>query len=239
MGGRVKPSRFRDGVVATLVVDPPKQKPWYEGYGEKRILSLETYSKVKRLVDVVLSILALPFVLPILAICSIAIIIDSPGKVFFFQNRTGRGGKQFKMLKLRTMVPNAEELKEKYMHLNELSPPDFKITKDPRITRVGRFLRKSSLDELPQIFNVLRGEMSLVGPRPTSFSAKTYRLWHTVRLEALPGMTGLWQVSGRNQLDFDDRLRLDIAYLRNQSPSLDFQILLRTFGAVFNGKGAN
>lgn len=236
---RVKPRPVKNAVAANLVVEPGKVKLWYDGYHEKRILRLETYYRVKRILDVALCILSLPLVLPILAICYIAIIIDSPGAVFFFQKRTGRGGKRFKMLKLRTMVPNAEELKEKYMHLNELTPPDFKITKDPRITRVGRFLRKSSLDELPQIFNVLRGDMSLVGPRPTSFSAKTYRLWHTARLEALPGMTGLWQVSGRNQLDFDDRLRLDIAYLRNQCLLLDFKILLRTFGSVFNGKGAN
>src|SRR3990172_8313755 len=108
-----------------------------------------------------------------------------------------------------------------------MSYHDFKISNDPRITRVGRFLRKSSLDELPQIFNVLRGDMSLVGPRPTSFSASTYRLWQTARLDCQPGLTGLWQVSGRNELDFDDRLRLDIAYYRNQSLGLDLQVLFR------------
>jgi lipopolysaccharide/colanic/teichoic acid biosynthesis glycosyltransferase len=143
------------------------------------------------------------------------------------------------MYKLRTMVKNAEELKEKYMHLNLLTYPDFKIANDPRITRVGRFLRKTSLDELPQIFNVLRGDMTLVGPRPTSFKASTYSLWHTTRLELKPGLTGLWQVGGRNELDFDERVRLDIAYLRNQSLWLDLQIMFRTIGAVFSGRGAN
>jgi lipopolysaccharide/colanic/teichoic acid biosynthesis glycosyltransferase len=143
------------------------------------------------------------------------------------------------MYKLRTMVRNAEELKAKFMHLNELTYPDFKISNDPRITRVGRLLRKTSLDELPQIFNVLQGDMSLVGPRPTSFSADTYRLWHTARLECKPGVTGLWQVSGRNELDFDERLRLDIAYHHNQCFWLDLRILLRTFGSVVNGRGAN
>jgi lipopolysaccharide/colanic/teichoic acid biosynthesis glycosyltransferase len=177
--------------------------------------------------------------LPMLAICCLAIRLDSPGPIFFFQFRTGRGGRRFKMYKLRTMVKNAEELKEKYMHLNLLTYPDFKIANDPRITRVGRFLRKTSLDELPQIFNVLRGDMTLVGPRPTSFKASTYSLWHTTRLELKPGLTGLWQVGGRNELDFDERVRLDIAYLRNQCLWLDLQIMFRTVGAVFSGRGAN
>jgi lipopolysaccharide/colanic/teichoic acid biosynthesis glycosyltransferase len=143
------------------------------------------------------------------------------------------------MYKLRTMVQNAEELKEKYAHLNELTWPDFMITNDPRVTRVGRFLRRSSLDELPQVINVLRGDMSLVGPRPTSFSASTYSLWHTARLEVQPGLTGLWQVSGRKSIDFDDRLRLDIAYIRNRSLWLDLVLLTRTVGAVFEGRGAS
>jgi lipopolysaccharide/colanic/teichoic acid biosynthesis glycosyltransferase len=137
------------------------------------------------------------------------------------------------------MVRNSEELKAQYMHLNELTFPDFKISNDPRVTRVGRFLRKTSLDELPQIFNVLKGDMSLVGPRPTSFAASTYSLWHTARLDAKPGITGLWQVSGRSELDFDDRLRLDIAYLRNRSLWLDLRILLRTIGCVVSTRGAN
>jgi lipopolysaccharide/colanic/teichoic acid biosynthesis glycosyltransferase len=143
------------------------------------------------------------------------------------------------MYKLRTMVENAEELKAMYAHLNELSFPDFKISNDPRITRVGRLLRKMSLDELPQLYNVLCGDMSLVGPRPTSFSSSTYSLWHTARLEVQPGVTGLWQVSGRNELDFDERLRLDIAYVRNQSLWLDVLILFRTIGCVLSGRGAN
>jgi lipopolysaccharide/colanic/teichoic acid biosynthesis glycosyltransferase len=143
------------------------------------------------------------------------------------------------MLKLRTMVKNAHELREKYAHLNECSYPDFKITNDPRMTRCGRILRKLSLDELPQLLNVLRGDMTLVGPRPTSFGPETYRLWHTARLEVKPGLTGLWQVSGRADVDFDDRLRLDIAYIRNRGLWLDMQILFRTFGAVVSRKGAH
>jgi lipopolysaccharide/colanic/teichoic acid biosynthesis glycosyltransferase len=175
----------------------------------------------------------------ILALCALAVWLDSPGPAFFSQLRTGKGGRRFKMYKIRTMLQNAEELKAKYAHLNELSYPDFKIRHDPRVTTVGRFLRRTSLDELPQIFNVLRGDLSLVGPRPTSFGAETYSLWHTARLEVLPGITGLWQVSGRNELDFDERLRLDIAYIRNRSFWLDLQILLRTAGCVLSGRGAN
>lgn len=197
------------------------------------------HEPVKRLVDVVLCLAILPLALLVMVACAGAVRLDSPGPALFYQLRTGRGGRRFRMYKFRTMVENAEELKERYAHLNELTWPDFKITNDPRITRVGRFLRKSSLDELPQLLNVLRGEMSLVGPRPTSFSADTYSLWHTERLEAKPGITGLWQVAGRNDLDFDERLRLDIAYVRNRSLMLDLRILLRTVGAVASGRGAN
>jgi lipopolysaccharide/colanic/teichoic acid biosynthesis glycosyltransferase len=188
---------------------------------------------------VTLCVLAAPLVLLILAICAVAIRLDSPGPILFTQDRTGQDGRRFRMYKLRTMVQNAEELKERYAHLNELTWPDFKITNDPRVTRVGRFLRKTSLDELPQLLNVLVGDMSLVGPRPTSFSADTYSLWHTERLDVRPGVTGLWQISGRSELDFDDRLRLDITYIRNRSFQLDLQILLRTLGAVANGRGAS
>jgi len=177
----------------------------------------------KRALDVVAVLAALPFVLPILAVCAVAVRIDSKGAPFFSQPRTGRGGRRFKMYKLRTMVHNAGELKEKYLHLNELSWPDFKITND----------------ELPQLFNVLTGDMSLVGPRPTSFSADTYSLWHTARLDVKPGLTGLWQVSGRNEIDFDERLRLDIAYIRRRSFTLDLLILFRTFSAVWYGRGAS
>jgi len=136
------------------------------------------------------------------------------------------------------MVPNADALKEKYAHLNELQSPDFKIAKDPRVTKVGRYLRKTSLDELPQLFNILRGEMSLVGPRPTSFGAETYQLWQTERLEVIPGITGVWQVFGRTQLEFEDRLRLDIAYIDRASLWLDLNILYQTVSAVFKQRGA-
>ncbi len=133
----------------------------------------------KRVMDITISVILLPFIVPIIAMCGLALWLENPGPIIFSQLRTGWRGKRFKMFKLRTMVTNAEEVKQELRHLNELTWPDFKISNDPRVTKVGRILRKTSFDELPQIFNVLKGEMSLVGPRPTSFSADTYLLWHT------------------------------------------------------------
>ena len=224
--------------VAEGVLNLALPRSWYER-DSAPWLKEEAYERSKRLLDVVLCLLSLPVVLLILVACALTIRLDSTGPIFFIQKRTGKGGRRFTMLKLRTMVQNAEELRGSYAYLNELSYPDFKIRCDPRITRVGRFLRRASLDELPQVFNVLMDNMSLVGPRPTSFRADTYSLWHTARLEVLPGITGLWQVSGRNELAFDERLRLDIAYARNRGLSLDLQILLRTVAAVVSGRGAN
>jgi lipopolysaccharide/colanic/teichoic acid biosynthesis glycosyltransferase len=197
-----------------------------------------TYNKVKRCKDLCLGGCIFIFVSPVLALCIIAIKLDSKGPVFFPQKRTGKGGRKFRMYKFRTMVVNANELKEHYQHLNTLTYPDFKIPNDPRITRVGRFLRKSSLDEFPQLLNVLRGDMSLVGPRPTSFCSSTYDLWQTARLGVKPGITGLWQVSGRANIDFDERARLDIEYIRNQSFWYDIKILFRTFRCVLKRDGA-
>lgn len=202
------------------------------------VIFRKDYQTVKRIFDIVTCIAALPVLLPIMVVCAILIWLDDPGPILFRQERTGKGGRRFAMYKFRTMVSNAEELKEKYAHLNELTWPDFKINNDPRITRMGHFLRKSSLDELPQVFNVIKGDMSLVGPRPTSFDVSTYSLLHTERLEVLPGITGLWQISGRSNVDFDQRLLLDIEYIENQSLRLDIEILLRTVLVVFRREGA-
>lgn len=220
-------------------VRPVSKPQWYERYAETRRLPEGRYLFLKRALDIGLCIAALPLVLVVLSLCALAIKLDSRGPIIFYQDRTGQGGKRFRMYKLRTMVRDAERLKTLYADLNELTWPDFKITEDPRVTRVGRVLRRTSLDELPQIFNVLRGDMSLVGPRPTSFGARTYRLWHTERLQVKPGVTGLWQVSGRSEVDFDDRLRLDIAYIRSRGLLLDVRLLLRTVGAVLGGRGAS
>lgn len=196
------------------------------------------YQLPKRILDVALCLIVLPFVLPVMGIIALAIWLNDPGPILFKQLRTGRGGRRFRMYKFRTMLKNAEELKERYKHLNELCWPDFKITNDPRVTTVGHFLRKTSLDELPQIFNVLNGSMSLVGPRPTSFDISTYELWHTERLEVLPGITGLWQVSGRSDIEFDDRLQLDVEYIERQCLLLDLYILWKTVAVVLTQKGA-
>jgi len=197
-----------------------------------------TYLRIKRAVDVIISVLALPVAIPLFAVVAFAIRLDTPGPIIFRQSRTGRHGTRFGMYKFRTMVGNAEELKATLAHLNILPPPDFKIIDDPRITRVGGFLRKTSLDELPQLINVLRGEMSLVGPRPTSFAASTYALWHTARLEVAPGITGLWQITGRNETTFDERLRIDIDYVRRMSLMLDLRIMVGTIAPILRGSGA-
>jgi lipopolysaccharide/colanic/teichoic acid biosynthesis glycosyltransferase len=213
--------------------------PWYlELDPQRRLIRGKAYRRIKRAIDILFCLMIAPFAVPLILLTILLVYVDSPGKVFFSQLRTGKGGRRFRMYKFRTMVPNAEELKLVYAHLNELTWPDFKITNDPRVTRIGKILRKTSLDELPQLLNVFKGDMSLVGPRPTSFAPDTYRLWHTERLEVVPGITGLWQVHGRSNLDFDDRLKLDIAYIERQSLWMDIQILIRTIGQVFVGEGA-
>lgn len=197
-----------------------------------------SYRALKRGLDLVLCVMMLPVAIPVLAICAALVKLTSQGPVFFVQERTGRAGHRFKMLKFRTMVPGAAGMKAELADRNIMGGPDFKIADDPRVTRIGHLLRKTSLDEAPQIWNILRGDMSLVGPRPTSFEANTYDLWHTERLEVTPGLTGLWQIAGRGEIDFDDRVRLDIAYVRHRSLPLDISILLRTIPAVLSRRGA-
>lgn len=225
----------------SMTLTPVDQHSWIVSFDpKKRIFLGSSYVFLKRAMDLGLVILSFPFWVPLLGVIGLIISITSPGApVMFTQLRTGKGGKRFSMYKFRSMVPNAEALKEKYAHLNELQWPDFKITDDPRVTKVGKILRKTSLDELPQLINVLKGEMSLVGPRPTSFGAETYKLWHTERLDVKPGMTGLWQIIGRAQLEFDDRLRLDIAYIERAGIWFDINILFRTVTAVFKQRGAH
>lgn len=212
---------------------------WIERFEPgRRLLNPRVYYATKRLFDLALVTLALPVLVPAFVLCALAIRIESPGApVMFSQARTGKGGRRFRMYKFRSMVPNAEEMKRELMHLNELRWPDFKITNDPRVTKIGKIMRKTSLDELPQILNVVRGDMSLVGPRPTSFSASTYELWQTERLDVIPGLTGLWQIVGRGETEFDDRLRLDIAYIERRCMWLDIQILVRTIATVIAARG--
>ena len=206
----------------------------------KALFKGAAYLFAKRVMDVILILLAMPLLLPIFLLIVILIKLESPnGPVIFKQDRTGKNGRRFKMYKFRSMAPNAEEIKLKLAHLNELKWPDFKITNDPRVTRVGGFLRKTSLDELPQLINVLKGDMSLVGPRPTSFAPGTYVLWQTVRLDVVPGITGLWQIIGRGETEFDERLRLDVAYIEHRCIWMDVQILFRTVSAVYSLRGAH
>jgi exopolysaccharide biosynthesis polyprenyl glycosylphosphotransferase len=194
---------------------------------------------IKRLVDVVLSSIALAVLSPLFALLAIAIKLDSQGTVFYKSNRVGRKGKTFVCYKFRTMVLNAEELKADLDHLNERSNGLlFKMEKDPRVTRLGRFLRKYSVDELPQLWNVLRGDMSLVGPRPplpTEFNQ--YSLVQLQRLDVRPGITGLWQVTGRLDPSFENYMALDLHYIENWGFWMDTKILWKTIPVVLKGQG--
>ena len=195
----------------------------------------------KQLMDSFGSLLALVFVWWFLALIALLIKLTSPGPVLFRQQRSGINGRPFTLYKFRTMVTNAEQLKHELAAMNEMTGPVFKVTNDPRVTRVGKFLRKFSLDELPQLYNVLRGEMSLVGPRPLPVDeVKRFNdLAHRRRLSVKPGLTCLWQISGRNNVcDFKDWVRLDLEYIDNWSLWLDFRILWRTLPAVLAGTGA-
>lgn len=194
---------------------------------------------LKRVIDVTVSAVALVLLLPLMVLIAIAIKLDSPGPVLFRQTRVGREGKTFTFYKFRSMRPEAEKEQPKLAELNEAAGPFFKIRQDPRCTFLGKFLRRTSLDELPQLYNVLRGEMSLVGPRPPLPSeVEQYKEWHRKRLEISPGVTGLWQVSGRSELTFDEMVMLDIYYQENWSLWLDFKILLKTIPTVIFGTGA-
>ena len=214
--------------------------------GSLPLLTLEPVSQeqwkvfVKRVMDLAFSLALLPVLLPVIGLIAIAIKLDSPGPAFFIQPRVGQNKRLFPMLKFRSMVANAEELQAQVEHLNEAQGPIFKIAKDPRTTRVGSFLRKTSLDELPQIFNVARGEMSLVGPRPMSLRDVGLfdRGIQRKRFSVKPGITCLWQVSGRSSLPFSKWLELDLKYIEDWSITLDLKILFKTIPAVLKGSGA-
>jgi exopolysaccharide biosynthesis polyprenyl glycosylphosphotransferase len=196
-------------------------------------------ARAKRAFDIVAAVLLLILLSPLLALLALIIRLDSKGPVIFRQTRCGKDGKLFIFYKFRGMVADAEARQAEFDHLNEAQGPIFKMKHDPRVTRVGRVLRRTSLDELPQLWNVLRGEMSLVGPRPPlPKEVERYEAWHQARLRAVPGITGLWQVSGRSHLGFDEMTRLDIEYLNVWSLALDLRILVRTVVAVVFAHGA-
>jgi lipopolysaccharide/colanic/teichoic acid biosynthesis glycosyltransferase len=203
---------------------------------------------VKRTVDLVIALLALPVALPLIALCALAIHLDSPGPVFFVQERVGKGGRRFRMYKFRTMHQSLDTSDhEAYMRAfvngetgkNGTGKSTYKPFQNSHLTRVGRILRKTSLDELPQIINVLKGEMSLIGPRPNvPWEVEEYHGWHKERLEVLPGISGLAQVRGRSGISFDSIVKYDIEYIEKQSLKLDLQIMWWTVMSVIDGHGA-
>ena len=198
------------------------------------------YRISKRIFGIIVSVLALILISPLLLVIAICIKIDDhSGPVFYTQTRVGKDGKTFKMIKFRSMVSNADELLKKLRSKNEISGAMFKMKNDPRITRVGRFIRKYSLDELPQLFYVIKGDMSLVGPRPPLPSeVEQYTEYDKQRLMVTPGATGLWQVGGRNDVDFDTMVTLDLTYIENRSLLLDLKIMLKTIKIMIKPNGA-
>jgi len=193
----------------------------------------------KRLLDAIGAGIGLIVAFPIIGLAAVAIRLDSPGPVFHRAVRVGRGGRKFTFLKLRSMQVGAEELRGLLLHLNQAQGPAFKLHNDPRVTRVGRVLRKTSLDELPQLLHVLRGDMSLVGPRPPfPEEVERYEPWMLRRLSVRPGLTCLWQIGGRSDLSFVEWMRLDIEYVDRHSLALDMKILLLTLPAVLSARGA-
>jgi exopolysaccharide biosynthesis polyprenyl glycosylphosphotransferase len=199
-----------------------------------------SYAFFKRLIDIVCSFLGIIILSPILLIVAIAIKLESKGEAIFVQNRVGFRGKEFRMYKFRSMVEDAEELKDKLRGKNEMNGPMFKIKKDPRVTKVGAFIRKTSIDELPQLFNVLKGEMSLVGPRPSlPEEVKEFEPWMMERFGVKPGLTCYWQVSGRNDIEFYDWMKLDIKYVREKSTLCDIKLIFKTFFVLFGDKHAS
>jgi len=200
--------------------------------------SAQAYLVCKRIMDIVIAIIGLILSSPVIAILWVCIKLEDPkAPAFFRQERIGLGGKPFIIYKLRSMVANAEEILPKLLHHNEVSGHMFKMKHDPRITRIGRFIRKTSLDELPQLWNVLKGDMSLVGPRPPlPREVAQYTDYHRRRLAVQPGCTGLWQVSGRNHVGFEEMVELDLKYIRERNLLMDIKIMCKTL-LVFFGKG--
>ncbi len=203
-------------------------------------LLIRPLPRVNRLLDVLLATLAITLLLPFGAVVALTIKLTSRGPVFFKQTRVGLNGKCFPLYKFRTMVADAEQQQPELLGMNEKDGPIFKIANDPRITRIGKWLRKFSIDELPQFWNLLRGDMTLVGPRPPiPKEVPEYEGWQRRRLERTPGLTCIWQVSGRSTTSFEEWMRMDVRYVRSQNPWLDLKLLLRTIPAVLLGRGAH
>jgi len=206
------------------------------------------YQSAKRVMDILLCLLILPFAVPIMLVCALAISLDSPGPVLFVQERIGKAGRIFRIYKFRTLKSSLNDRQSQvYMKAYvrgdvtclEEGQEVFKPIQSAQITRIGRLLRKTSLDELPQLINIFKGEMSIVGPRPNILcEVEAYHLWHHERLEVLPGVTGLAQVRGRSCIDFNTLVRYDVEYIENRSLGYDLKILWWTFTSIIQGKGA-
>lgn len=198
------------------------------------------YLVSKRITDIVLAMMGLIILSPVLLIVAIAIKIDSKGPIIFRQDRIGKNEKKFGMYKFRSMITNAEELKSELENKNEMAGPMFKIKDDPRITRVGKFIRKTSIDELPQLVNVIKGEMSLVGPRPSlPKEVEQFEPWMKERLLVQPGITCFWQVLGRNNIPFEEWMKLDIKYVKEMNYWLDIKLIFKTFFVLFGDDNAS
>ncbi|WP_027631818.1 sugar transferase [Clostridium hydrogeniformans] len=197
------------------------------------------YKFIKRLIDLIGSICGVILLSPIIILTSILIKIDSKGPVVFAQERVGLNEKNFKMYKFRSMVVNAEKLKDELLNKNEMSGPMFKMKDDPRVTKIGKFIRKTSIDELPQLINVLKGDMSLVGPRPNlPKEVNRFEPWMKEKFNVKPGLTCYWQVMGRNDIDFEEWMKLDIRYVRERNTLIDLKLIFKTFWVLFGDKNA-
>ncbi len=202
--------------------------------------NLKVYEICKRTIDIIGAGLGLILLSPIIAVVACAVKFTSKGPVFFSQKRVGKNGELFEMYKFRSMVVNAEELKENLEEQNEMSGPMFKIKDDPRITKVGKFIRKTSIDELPQLWNILKGDMSLVGPRPSlPKEVEQFDNWMFKRLSVRPGLTCYWQVSGRNNIDFEDWMKLDVKYVEERNFWIDIKLIFKTVFVLFGDKNAH
>ena len=202
--------------------------------------NLRVYEICKRTIDIIGAGLGLILLSPIIAIVACAVKVTSKGPIFFSQKRVGKNGELFEMYKFRSMVVNAEELKENLEEQNEMSGPMFKIKDDPRITKVGKFIRKTSIDELPQLWNILKGDMSLVGPRPSlPKEVEQFDNWMFKRLSVRPGLTCYWQVSGRNNIDFEDWMKLDVKYVEERNFWIDIKLIFKTVFVLFGDKNAH
>jgi lipopolysaccharide/colanic/teichoic acid biosynthesis glycosyltransferase len=207
--------------------------------GDLEASLVEPLPFLRRALDVLVSATMLTILSPLLVLVAILVKATSPGPVFFIQKRAGRGGVPFDFLKFRSMYVDAEDRRAALEEANEKAGPIFKIKKDPRITPLGRFLRKTSIDELPQLLNVLRGDMTLIGPRPPRLDeVEKYAPWQRRRLDITGGLTCIWQVSGRSEVGFEDWVRMDLEYQRRRSVRFDLGLLWRTIGAVVTGRGA-